>query len=287
MSSDHPTILLFDNGSLRPEPTRRLRTIAAVLSGRLDRPVIPASLLHAGEIDPADLDGSPAQLLESEIARRLELGEKRFTLLPFFIGPSNAMTEYLPDRLNHLRDRYPDLETRTADSLARLDPHPDLRLAELLSAQILLTLGKLADGTPPAVIVVDHGSPVVSVTQIRNRVALETGRLLRGRVAEVRAASMEKREGQAYNFNDPLLEIALVRAVQTNRTVVVSLLFLAPGRHAGPHGDIDTICRKIERRSPGSQILLTGPAGGHPGIVDILLDRVKEVEVRSLKAEVS
>jgi sirohydrochlorin ferrochelatase len=278
MSSQDPTILLFDNGSLRPDPTRGLRIIASTLSSRLNRPVIPTSLLHAGEIDPANLDGSPARLLEPEIVRRLEHRETRFTLLPFFIGPSNATTEYLPGRLSHLRVRYPGLETRIADSLARLGTHSDLRLAEIISAQILLTVDTLEGNPPPAVIVVDHGSPVSSVTHIRDRIALEVGRLLKGRVTGVRAASMERREGRDYDFNDPLLEIALAQAVKTDRTVVVGLLFLAPGQHAGPRGDIDTICRKIERRSPGSRVLITGLAGGHPGIVDILADRVSEVE---------
>jgi sirohydrochlorin ferrochelatase len=279
MSSQPPTILLFDYGSLRPDPTRRLRAVASTLSSRLNRTVIPTSLRHAGEIDPADLDGSPARLLEPEIVRRLEHGETRFTLLPFFVGPSNALTEYLPGRLSRLRVHYPSLETRTADSLARLGTHSDLRLAEIISAQILLTLDTLEGTPPPAAIVVDHGSPVSSVTHIRDRIALEVGRLLGDRVTGVRAASMERREGRDYDFNDPLLEIALAQAAKTDRTVVVGLLFLAPGKHAGPCGDIDTICRRIERRSPGSRVLVSGLAGGHPGIVDILADRVREAEV--------
>lgn len=283
MSSEFSTILLFDNGSLRPDPTRRLRSIASTLSSRLDRPVIPTSLLHADQVDPADLDGSPARLLEPEIVRRLEKGETRFTLLPFFIGPSNAVTEYLPGRLRHLRDRHPGLKTRIAPSLARLGNNPDLRLADILSAQILLTTVALEGEAPPTVVIVDHGSPVPSVTDIRDQIALEVGRLLRDRVDGVRAASMERREGRDYDFNDPLLETALARSVKKNRTVVVGLLFLAPGQHAGPRGDIETICRKIERRSPGSRILVTGLAGGHPGIVDILADRVKEAEVQSEK----
>jgi sirohydrochlorin ferrochelatase len=162
--------------------------------------------------------------------------------------------------------------------LARLGNQPDLRLADSLHAQILLTVGTLEAHTPPVVIVVDHGSPIPAVTQIRDRIALELGRLLRDRVSEVLAASMERREGREFDFNDPLLEIALDRAVKTNPTVVVGLLFLAPGQHAGPRGDIEAICRKIERRSPGSRILITGLAGGHPSILDILADRVREAE---------
>jgi sirohydrochlorin ferrochelatase len=235
-------------------------------------------LLHSDKVDPADLGGTPAQLLETEITNRLERGETRFTLLPFFIGPSGAITEYLPNRVRRLQGRYSNLETRIADSLARLGSRPDLRLADILSAQVDLTVGTLGADAPPAVVVVDHGSPAPSVAEIRNRIALELGRLLRDRVTEVWAASMERREGQQFDFNDPLLEIALNRAVMANRTVIVGLLFLAPGQHAGPRGDIEAICRKVERRSPGSRILITGPAGAHPEILDILADRIREAE---------
>jgi sirohydrochlorin ferrochelatase len=278
MPAVSPSILLFDNGSLRAEPTVRLRSIASTLSRRLDRPVFPTSLLHSNNVDPVQLGGFPARLLEVEIVRQIDRGETDFTLLPFFIGPGNAFTDTLPNRLRRLREHCPTLNTRTADTLARLGSHLDLRLAEILVARIIATLGTLDMISPPAVVVVDHGSPVCSLARIRDQIALEVGRLLGKRVAGVQSASMEKRAGQDYDFNDPLLEIALGQAVNANRTVVVGLLFLAPGRHAGPGGDVEEICRKIERHSPGAQIRMTESAGLHPGIVDILVDRVREVE---------
>ena len=116
------------------------------------------------------------------------------------------------------------------------------------------------------------------LTNLQDQALMVDVEHLRDRVTEVRAASMERREGQQFDFNDPRLETALDRAVKTNRTVIVGLLFLAPGQHAGPRGDIEAICRKIERRSPGSRILITGLAGGHPDIIDILADRVREAE---------
>ena len=67
---------------------------------------------------------------------------------------------------------------------------------------------------------------------------------------------MERRPGPAYAFADPLLENALRDRFDTfaaakatapdteersHLLVVVALLFLSPGRHAGPGGDIATI----------------------------------------------
>jgi len=62
--------------------------------------------------------------------------------------------------------------------------------------------------------------------------------------------------------------------------VIVSLLFLSPGRHAGPGGDIASICREAEERNPGLHTQMTGLVGDHPGIISLLkarLDRPRTV----------
>ena len=56
-------------------------------------------------------------------------------------------------------------------------------------------------------------------------------------------ACMERREGKEYDFNDPLLETLLEdKKVSGGSCVILAQLFLAPGRHAGPDGDITQIC---------------------------------------------
>ena len=51
----------------------------------------------------------------------------------------------------------------------------------------------------------------------------------------VEASSMERREGTEYDFNEPLLE-NLLGSEGFEKDVVLSMLFISPGRHAGPGG---------------------------------------------------
>lgn len=279
----NPSLLLFDNGSLRPEPTLRLRRIAGQLAARLNRPVIPTSLLHSDRVDSAGLEGQSASLLEMEIKRHLATGQSSFVLLPFFIAPSGALTDYLPRRLADLRQRHPPIRAVVADSLARLDPDPDLRLTEILADRVTGIMAN-QEGDRPEVIVVDHGSPVRQVALVRDRIADRLAERLGSTVQSVRAASMERPDGDAYAFNDPLLDRALATLPGGGGPVIVSQLFLAPGRHAGPNGDIATICQAAGTSRPGLSITITDPIGTHPVIIDILADRAQEA-IETLEAE--
>lgn len=274
-----PSLLLFDNGSLRPEPTLYLRRIAEHLASRLNHPVTATSLLHSDRVDPATLEGRTAVLLEPELQRQLTAGQTHFVLLPFFIGPSGALTDYLPQRLDKLRESHPTMQVIIADSLARLGPEPDLRLADLLRDRVTATMADLGCERPQ-VIVVDHGSPVREVAALRDRITDRLSRLLGPAVHSVRAASMERPEGDAYAFNDPLLDRALGATVPDQGPAIVCQLFLAPGRHAGSGGDIATFCTTAEATTPGLKVAITDPIGPHLAMIDILADRAREAITR-------
>ena len=83
------------------------------------------------------------------------------------------------------------------------------------------------------VLLCDHGSPIKEVTRCRDQLAAALRRKLGLTAAELVACSMERREGAEYAFNEPLLQDALTR---TRGDVVILMLFLLPGRHAGPDG---------------------------------------------------
>jgi sirohydrochlorin ferrochelatase len=93
-------------------------------------------------------------------------------------------------------------------------------------------------------------------------------------VLDVAASSMERREGTAYDFNEPLLERLLDRSGWDCGDVVVSMMFLSPGRHAGPGGDVDRICKSAELRHPGLRTHMTGLVGDHPDVVALLKRRL-------------
>jgi hypothetical protein len=89
---------------------------------------------------------------------------------------------------------------------------------------------------------------------------------------------MERREGPAYDFNGRLLSDVLEGLALDEPTarVIVALLFIAPGRHAGAGGDIAEIVAGVERRHPGLRTRLTPLVSAHAGLVDILADRALE-----------
>jgi len=84
---------------------------------------------------------------------------------------------------------------------------------------------------------------------------------------------MERRAGPEYDFNEPLLESLLSRDEWSSGTVIVAQLFLVPGRHAGPSGDIAQICASAEEVSSNLHILRTEVLATHPVLVNILADR--------------
>jgi sirohydrochlorin ferrochelatase len=244
--------LLVDNGSLRPDSVLSLRRLAASLSAQTGLEVVPASLLHSSKVDPERLKGIPAVNLERRIRFSLESGERAFTVLPFFFGPTGAIVDYLPERIASLRERFGHFEVKRAPFLFdRENPDADnTPLVEILmeNVQQVILENKL---NMPRVALVDHGSPLESVNQVRNQLAGMLQERLGSSIGALSPASMERREGSQYDFNEPLLENLLTQDGWRESEVVVSMLFLSPGRHAGPGGDIDTICKTAEQKTPG------------------------------------
>jgi len=86
---------------------------------------------------------------------------------------------------------------------------------------------------------------------------------------------MERRPGAAYAFNEPLLENLLAQPGWRESAVIVGQLFLLPGRHAGPAGDVAEICARAEAGAPGLRTRRTALLGEHPQLIDVLADRYR------------
>jgi sirohydrochlorin ferrochelatase len=272
-----PLCMLFDNGSLRPEATLNLRTIALRLQSVLGAKVEPVSLLHSSAIAPARLGGEKAQLLEPALRRRLQAGINDIVLVPLFFGPSAALTDYVPRRLRRLRRAFPAMRVRLGRCLVDPTGPGDARIATILADRVRAVIreGRLRR---PSVMLVDHGSPQREVVAVRDGLGRQVRRLLAGKISRLAVASMERRPGPQYDFSDPLLAALLRRPEFAGRHVVVARQFIAPGRHAGPGGDIADICRAAERACPGLSIHLTDPIGDDPRLVDVLADRYREAQ---------
>jgi sirohydrochlorin ferrochelatase len=262
-----------DNGSLQPAATRRLRKIAAALGRRLGRKVEPVSLLHSNKVPAKKLGGRKAEILKPAVLHRLHDGAREFVIVPLFFGRSRALTEFIPDLITQWRRHSVEMTVRVAAPLAASG---DDRLARMLEQQVRakLTRGFLR-GQRARVALVDHGSPVKTVTQVRNRLAAQLRRRLGATVAGVAACSMERRPGAAYAFNEPLLETLLATPPWNSGPVIVAQLFLLPGRHAGPGGDVERICREAREKSGRLRTVRTKLLGGDPALTAILADRFR------------
>ncbi|WP_136068673.1 sirohydrochlorin chelatase [Modicisalibacter radicis] len=266
-------ILLVDNGSLRPQATLNLRRLALALGQATGEAVEATSLLHSCKIDPTKLGGEKAVTLGPLAERAAAQGVTELVIVPFFFGPSRALTDYLPARLAEVQSSYPRLGIKVALPLVESQATPDLRLAQLLADNVRERM----TGLPrPAVVLVDHGTPIPEVTAVRNYLAGQLSVLLADEASCVTFASMERREGEAYRFNEPLLEDLLASPALAGSDVILSMLFLSPGRHAGEGGDIAKICERAMARSPGPRVTTTRLVGENDAVVDILATRLRQ-----------
>jgi sirohydrochlorin ferrochelatase len=269
--------LLVDNGSLRPASILNLRRVARELGRRSGREVLPASLLHSSKVPAAELEGEAAVNFERRLRWSLEAGLRDFRVVPFFFGPTAALTDYLPERIAYRRKKHGDFRIDRLPFLFEREQPEDAGnriLVEILADRVRSVISEQGLDRP-RVVLVDHGSPKAAVTAVRDQIAEMLASVLGEDVPAVAPASMERREGEAYAFNEPLLERKLDEPGWDSGDVIVAMLFLSPGRHAGPGGDIAGICATAEHRHPGLRTHMSGLVGDHPRMVDLLEHRLR------------
>jgi sirohydrochlorin ferrochelatase len=269
-------VLLLDNGSSRAASTLNLRRLAAALTERIGEEVHPVSLLHASRVSPAELGGLPAETFEPFLRRQITAGVRVFLILPVFFGRSGALTGFIPEKVHELRSELGGFDVKLAEVLCPL-PEGEPGLVEILLDNIRKTAS--TEGiTTRRLVLVDHGSPLPQVTEVRHLLAAQLARRL-GAGTPVYEAVMERRAGQEYDFNGDLLEDVLRRLAAEDRhsPVILSLLFLSAGRHAGAGGDIDTICGRVITEFPDLRVSLTPLVGSHPRLIDILAERYRQL----------
>lgn len=270
-----PELFLLDNGSLEPAATLNLRRLASSLGLALGLPVAPVSLLHSHKIPPEEIGGAAAESFEGAVKRRLAEGRSSFAVVPLFFGPSGALIDYLPERVARLRGLAPKLEVRIGACLVDASDRADRRLASILEDCLAPALKAARQPERATVLLVDHGSPKKEVNAVREHLAQQLRERLGRRVATVQSASMERRPEPEYEFNEPLLERALEALPAGPTEAFVSQLFFSPGRHAGPGGDIETICARAKR--PDLKLYFSTLVGDHPRLIEILRDRAAKI----------
>ena len=122
------------------------------------------------------------------------------------------------------------------------------------------------------IIVFAHGSRIEAANQAVRSAAADLARA--GDCPIVEAAFLA--------LGRPTLEEAadLLVARGVERLVIVPY-FLTPGRHL--ERDLPAIIERISRKNKNIQILVTASLDGHPGLVQIMADRVRAIEPLPLK----
>jgi sirohydrochlorin ferrochelatase len=264
------TVALIDNGSLEPASTRNLRAVATTLSADVDVAVHPVSWKHSDRIALSPLDGdAPGVTLAPFVRAQVAAGTRRFVFTPFFISAQGAIGSALRTDLEKLQHEHAATPFAFTFTTGLADAGV---IAQIVAARVRETIS-VADLDRPPVLVVDHGGPSPTSAALRNRLADEVRDHLGTDVASVTATSME---GEDHAHNHPILADALATLVaasaspalresaSASRDVVIALLFLSPGRHAGPGGDIAQICGTAESQFPALRCHLTDLVGTHP-----------------------
>jgi sirohydrochlorin ferrochelatase len=271
-------IALVDNGSLEAAAHVGLRAAAAAIGARAEASVEAVSWRHSDRIPSHALEDGPAHTLFPWVRDHVAAGEREFLLIPFFISPQGAIGSALRGDLLALQSELGGFEFSFADGLAANAP-----LAEIVADRVREVCAGAGLKRPP-VMVVDHGGPTQASARVRNEVADAARERLRGTIDRLTAASMESPHGPEFDFNRPLMAEALLSPGLDSGDVVVAPLFLSPGRHAGPGGDLFRIAREAEAKRPGLRCHFAGLVGSHPLAIEHLassLARSLNMGVRS------
>jgi sirohydrochlorin ferrochelatase len=256
------TIALIDNGSIEAAAHLNLRRVAAELSTQTGRPVEALSWKHSDRISAAALQGVPAQTLRPWLAAKTSGGERKFLFVPFFVSAQGAIGSALRRDLEDCARELGGFSFNFVAGLAERDA-----LVPIVVARVRETIAQHSLHQP-SLVVVDHGGPSPASATLRNELTRRIGSALNAEVSSFTAASME---GAEHPHNRPLLAEAL-QAAAARRAIVVAPLFLSPGRHAGPGGDLAVIAQEAFAGSEASAptFHFTELIGTHPDAVTAL-----------------
>ncbi len=278
-NNQEPILLLVDNGSTRVDAAVQLRRIAQSLTAKAGKTVHAVSMQHSNNISEDDVNsklaGKPAQVFRDFMRDKLAENHRDFILIPLFFGKSRAITSFVPTQIELLTEEFGDIRLTICDVIYPL-PDGDPRLIEILYQHALSTTEKQKPEALKNLVLVDHGSPLPAVNEVRQHITSALNQKLPKDI-KLNQAAMERRKGKAYDFNGELLEDYLNKLGKVGETQVsVLLLFLLPGTHAGENGDIVKICNQAMETHPDLNVTMSPLIGDNPLLIDCLDDRLKK-----------
>lgn len=267
--------ILMGNGSKQSAAALSARHLATDLNVRLGGHVTvkSASVKYSDKIPLEELEGQPAELARDVLSSMAKGPFTRIVILPHFLGQSQAIdVTKIGIALEATQSK---ALVHMARPLVDTSAINDYRMAHILADKVRQVCAK-HDLDTPRVVLCDHGSPMRAVAEGRRHLMAQLQTVLGNKVASVTGAAMERRPEPEYDFNGPLLSDVFDQKEYAAGRVVVALLFLLPGKHAGPGGDIATILAEAEKTHPGLQTYMTDVIDCHPVLLDILEERYLE-----------
>jgi len=264
-------VALVDNGSIEAAAHHNLRAVADLIGRRVGCQVHAVSWRHSDRIAADALKGVAALTLAPWLTGQLAAGERQFIFIPFFISAQGAIGSALRRDLAQFQQSAVDFKFTFCDGLAARGA-----IAEIVAARIRETIATQGLSQPP-VIVVDHGGPSPSSASLRDELTATIQAELKTEVGRVAATSME---GDDHPHNHPLFAAQLVALGFERGDVVIAPLFLSPGKHAGPDGDLARIARKAcEQGNPRTnprRCHFTDLIGSHSLAAEVLATSLRE-----------
>lgn len=261
------TIALVDNGSLEPAAHLNLRRVAGEISRQAGRPVEAVSWRHSDRIAASRLNHKPGVILADWISAQLARGEREFLFVPFFISAQGAIGSALRLEIEHLRQTLGAFEFHFTAGLAARDALVPILVDRIRETILRHHLDR------PAAIIVDHGGPSAASAALRDEMAQRVSAVLVNEVPLLAAASLE---GAEHTHNLPLIASLLATHDFNRGDVVVAPLFLAPGRHAGPDGDLENVIRNAQNQARPLRCHLADVIGTHPVVVEALAGSLRD-----------
>ena len=145
-------ILLVDNGSLEAATTLCLRQLSKEVSLLIGQEVHPVSVLHSQKVSPTLLNNQPAQIFADAVQQAVQERISKLIVLPLFLGPSLAITEFIPAQFQlHATN---NMQLIVANTLYG----PDGELRDILIDNLKSTNWHKDKTT---VLLCDHGTPIL------------------------------------------------------------------------------------------------------------------------------
>ena len=148
--------------------------------------------MHSHKVDASKLDGKPGMSMESFFLSNEAEVVKNLSFLPMFLGPSLAITDWLPEKLTQWSQNGNNRKFSIADCLFQ---KKDIRIAKAL-AEYVVDLIPQYSPQKPFVILVDHGTPLPEVNQVREEIGCFLEEKLGNQISGFSTACMERRRAK-------------------------------------------------------------------------------------------